>query len=168
MPFPPLISKAQLIEALSSIKSKDRVFDEDWHRTDDARFQYFGMRRRVSNKRDSDKVHDSLRNNVVLILLAFIYNWDIADNLKKRFGNLTTTLDRILVGVAGGAALLIPMIIMTFATSQTARLIVVSVATMLFAVFMAFTGTSKESVIGSVAAYAAIMVVYIGSSDTST
>lgn len=98
--------------------------------------------------------------------MAYIYNWDVADGLKRRFGNLTKTMDRLLVGLAGGASLLVPMIVMTFATSRTARLIIVSVATLLFATAMALTSTSKDNVIAATTAYAAILVVYIGSSDT--
>lgn len=129
--------------------------------------RYSGMRRRISRKdKDSDRLHESLRSNLVLAVLGYIYNWDVADSLKRRFGNLTKTLDRLLVGLAGGASLLVPMIVMTFAKSRTARLIIVSVATMLFATAMALTTTSKENVITATTAYAAILVVYIGSSES--
>lgn len=126
--------------------------------------RYSGMRRRISRKEhDNDRVHESLRNNIILVVLGYIYNWDAADKLKRRFGNLTKTLDRLLVGIAGGASLLVPMILMTFEETRTARLIIVSVATLLFAAAMALTTTSKDNVIAATAAYAAIMVVYIGS-----
>ncbi|KAK4501455.1 hypothetical protein PRZ48_007264 [Zasmidium cellare] len=165
---PLLLQYSQLIEALSNIESKDRAFEEDFlFNKDDKMTRYSGMRRRISRKdKDSDRVHESLRSNIVLAVLGYIYTWDVADGLKRRFGNLTKTLDRLLVGLAGGASLLVPMILMTFETSRTARLIIVSVATMLFATAMALTTTSKENVITATTAYAAILVVYIGSSET--
>ncbi|KAF2170721.1 hypothetical protein M409DRAFT_18695 [Zasmidium cellare ATCC 36951] len=165
---PLLLQYSQLIEALSNIESKDRVFEEDYLINKDDKITMFsGMRRRISRKdKDSDRVHESLRSNIVLAVLGYIYTWDVADGLKRRFGNLTKTLDRLLVGLAGGASLLVPMIVMTFATTRAARLIIVSVATMLFATAMALTTTSKENVITATTAYAAILVVYIGSSET--
>lgn len=157
-----------MIEALARVESNDRVFEEDSiFDKDDKMTRYSGMRRRISRKdKDSDRLHESLRSNLVLAVLGYIYNWDVADSLKRRFGNLTKTLDRLLVGLAGGASLLVPMIVMTFAKSRTARLIIVSVATMLFATAMALTTTSKENVITATTAYAAILVVYIGSSES--
>lgn len=92
--------------------------------------------------------------------------YDLPRSLKERFGNLSLTVDRLLVGLAGGASMLIPMIIMAFAKSKMARLVVVSVATILFANFMALTSVSKENVVASTAAYAAVMVVFIGSAES--
>ena len=124
------------------------------------------MKRRISRRQDSDKLHDRLRGNIILVVLGYIYTRDVADSLKRRFGNLTATLDRFLTGLAGGISLLVPMIVMTFLPGRTARLVIVSVATMLFAAAMSLTAVSKDNVIAATAAYAAIMVVYIGSSDT--
>lgn len=63
----------------------------------------------------------------------------------------------------GGAFLLTPMIIMTFRTSRTARLVTVCVATLLFAMFMGCgTSARKQDILGATAAYAAVMVVYVG------
>lgn len=142
------------------------MFEEDLLGSDNKLNQYSGMKRRITRRHDSDRLHDRLRNNVVLVLLGYIYTWDVADSLKRRFGNLTATLDRFLTGLAGGISLLVPMIMMTFLTGRTARLVIVSCATMLFAAAMSLTTVSKDSVIAATAAYAAIMVVYIGSSDT--
>lgn len=164
-----MLSIAELLDALEKIESKDRVFEEDFLKNSDGNnlVRYAGQTRRISRAHtDSDRVHEHLRNNVILIVLGYIYTWDLADNLKKRFGNLTTTLDRFLVGLAGGVSLLVPMILMTFLTGRTPRLIIVSVATLLFAGIVSFTTASREAVVGSTAAYAAIMVVYIGASDT--
>ena len=73
----------------------------------------------------------------------------------------------MFLAIGAGASLLVPMIIMTFKTSRTARLIVVSVATILFGVLFAVISNSKENILGATAAYAAVMVVYIGSANSS-
>ncbi len=56
------------------------------------------------------------------------------------------------------------MIIMTYVTAIHYRLVIVSTATILFAIGIALTSASKDAVIGATAAYAAVMVVYIGGS----
>ena len=77
--------------------------------------------------------------------------------------NLTRKFQQVVLAVAAGASLLVPMIIMTFKTSRTPRLIVVSVATILFGMCFALVSNSKENILARTTAYAAIMVVYIGS-----
>ncbi|CAK4033121.1 VIT family domain-containing [Lecanosticta acicola] len=166
---PLLLEYSQMLEALSKISSRDRVFEEDLlvNPSGNTLVRYSGSRRRITRPpTDSDRLHDHLRHNVILIILEYIYLLDIADALKKRFGNLTRALDRFLIALLGGVSLLVPMILMTFLVSRTARLVIVCVATMVFAGGMSFSEASKEGVVGSTAAYAAIMVVYIGSSDT--
>jgi hypothetical protein len=89
------------------------------------------------------------------------------EELEKR-GKYATSLlvDRwsiFVMALLAGAALLVPMIIMTFRTSRTARLITVSVATYLFSLLVAFgTEASSRETLSVTAAYAAVMVVYIG------
>ena len=72
---------------------------------------------------------------------------------------------RFGVGIAGGASLVIPTIIMTFKTSSHARLITVSVCVILFAGFLA-TGTRARSpeILAASCAYAAVLIVYLGAS----
>ena len=81
--------------------------------------------------------------------------------------NLTRKFQQIILALGAGASLLVPMIIMTFKTSRTAKLIVVSVATILFGVLCAVISNSKENILGATTAYAAVMVVYIGSASPS-
>lgn len=77
--------------------------------------------------------------------------------------DFTDLFQRSIIAMTGGASLLVPMIIMTFATSRTARLIIVSAAVLLFSVFAAVaTAASRENLLGATAAYAAVMVVYVG------
>lgn len=81
--------------------------------------------------------------------------------------NFTRKFQQLILAFAAGASLLVPMIIMTFQTSRTARLIVVSVATILFGMCFALASNSKENILGGTAAYAAVMVVYIGTASPS-
>ncbi|KAK3048972.1 hypothetical protein LTR09_009626 [Extremus antarcticus] len=79
--------------------------------------------------------------------------------------NLTAMAQRVVVALVGGAALLVPMVVMTFETGRTGMLVVVCVATILFGVAFALVSKSKENVLAGTAAYAAVMVVYIGSAS---
>ena len=76
------------------------------------------------------------------------------------------TFVRFGIGLAGGASLVVPTIIMTFRTSVEARLITVSVCVVLFAAFLA-TGTraSSPEILAATAGYAAVLVVYFGASS---
>lgn len=95
-----------------------------------------------------------------------MFKRDVPGYLRDKYGNLSMTVDRLAVALAGGASMLVPMIIMSFASSVTERLIVVSVATIVFANFMALTSASKENVVAATAAYAAVMVVFLGSAES--
>ena len=151
------------------MESRHRRFEEDEpdiFRKNDTLSQYSGVRRRIA-RQDGDRVHEHLRDNVILIVLNYIYGWDAADRLKKRYGDLTQTLDRVLVGILGGASLLVPMIIMDYVNARKYRLIIVSLATLLFAAVMALRSASRDNVVAATAAYAAVMVVYIGSAEPS-
>lgn len=88
----------------------------------------------------------------------------------QRIQQSSTVVDniaRFIIGVLGGGALLGPMIIMTFHKSQTARLITVSVAVLIFGFLLSVsTKAANQEILGATAAYAAVMVVYIGSVGT--
>lgn len=75
---------------------------------------------------------------------------------------------RILMAMFGGAALIGPMLIMTLHRSLNTSLITVSVATILFALLLALYATDSEGkdVLAATAAYAAVLVVFVGTSGT--
>jgi len=54
------------------------------------------------------------------------------------------------------------MMIMTFKVSRTARLTTVCVATLVFAYCMVFISSNRQEIVAATAAYAAVMVVYVG------
>ena len=66
----------------------------------------------------------------------------------------------------GGTALIVPVIAMTLIPTLTGNLITASVSTALFAMIMVIfsTDASGKDVLAATAAYAAVMVVFIGTS----
>ncbi|KAN0115486.1 hypothetical protein V8E51_005030 [Hyaloscypha variabilis] len=75
---------------------------------------------------------------------------------------------RILMALFGGAALIGPMLIMILHRSLNTSLITVSVATFLFALLLALCATDSEGkdILAATAAYAAVLVVFVGTSGT--
>lgn len=74
----------------------------------------------------------------------------------------------MVMAIFGGAALIGPMLIMTLHPSRNTSLITVSVATFLFALVLAIIAndSSGKDVLGATAAYAAVLVVFVGTSTT--
>ncbi|PMD39485.1 hypothetical protein L207DRAFT_634071 [Hyaloscypha variabilis F] len=74
--------------------------------------------------------------------------------------------ERLWMGSFGGLALIVPMLIMVLHRSVHGSLIVTSVGTVLFAVALALAARSLKGmdVLAATAAYAAVLVVFVGSS----
>jgi len=74
-------------------------------------------------------------------------------------------LSRFLIAFTGGAALVVPMLIMTIQKSVTKSLITVSVAVLLIAVVVSLgiRASNMETVLAT-ATYAAVLVVFVGTS----
>jgi len=65
----------------------------------------------------------------------------------------------------GGAALLVPMIIMVFEASLSKSLITTSVSVLFFAGFLSFgISASNQDILAATATYAAVLVVFVGTS----
>lgn len=75
--------------------------------------------------------------------------------------------ERLWMGILGGLALIGPMLLMVLHKDLLTTLVTTSVATLLFAVALALLGTRLrgETVLASVAAYAAVLVVFVGTSS---
>lgn len=71
---------------------------------------------------------------------------------------------RASMGLLGGFALIVPMLIMVLQNDLLTTLIVTSASTVIFAGVLAIFGREfkGETVLASVAAYAAVLVVFIG------
>lgn len=99
---------------------------------------------------------------------------DAAENHKLRFRgrfeilcrdvSAKDIIRRIVVGTFVGAPfLLVPMVILQFRTTTAWKLATVSVAVVVFSIFLAIcSDQSNAEHIVAVAAYAAVMVVFIG------
>jgi len=76
--------------------------------------------------------------------------------------------ERLWMAIFGGLALLVPVIIMTLVHGVTESLVTTSVAIVLFALALAVyaTNTSGKDILAATAAYAAVLVVFIGASVT--
>ncbi|RYP61718.1 hypothetical protein DL769_007580 [Monosporascus sp. CRB-8-3] len=79
---------------------------------------------------------------------------------REAFGN------RLIMGMSGGLALIIPMLIMALFPGLKTSLITSSVATMAFASWTAHSADNAagKDVLAAVAAYAAVLVVFVGAS----
>jgi hypothetical protein len=76
---------------------------------------------------------------------------------------------RVIMAMFGGAALIGPMLVMTLHQSRNTSLITVSVATFIFALALAVGAgdSSGKDVLAATAAYAAVLVVFVGTSSGS-
>ncbi|TGJ79047.1 hypothetical protein E0Z10_g9711 [Xylaria hypoxylon] len=90
---------------------------------------------------------------------------------KQRLGQRTLKrnsafLSRLVMALFGGIALIVPTIIMTLYQQVKVCLIVTAVATVLFALILAFgaTDATGKDVLAATAAYTAVLVVFLGSS----
>lgn len=75
-------------------------------------------------------------------------------------------LKRLQMAVFGGIALVGPMLIMVLYKHQLTSLLTVSISVFLFALVVAtFSTGTPETVLAAVAAYAAVLVVFVGASS---
>lgn len=76
------------------------------------------------------------------------------------------SLERLLLGSFGGLMLIGPMILMVLNYNRNTALITTSVATVLFILILATfaRGMAGKDVLAAVAAYAAVLVVFVGTS----
>ena len=81
------------------------------------------------------------------------------DRVARRLG----MRNRLIAAVFGGLSFIAPMLIMAIRPSQVKTLVTSSVAVLLFAVGLAWKSTAKiETLLATTAAYAAVMVVFVG------
>jgi len=73
---------------------------------------------------------------------------------------------RFVVAMLGGASLIVPMVLMTFLTTRNQHLIITSVFTVAFALGVSFMSrASNQEILAATAAYAAVLVVFVGTSS---
>ena len=81
--------------------------------------------------------------------------------------NLAHIYERLWAGISGGLALIGPMLIMILHNDLLTTLLTATVATLLFAIALSLAPSDMkaETVLSCVAAYAAVLVVFIGASS---
>lgn len=85
----------------------------------------------------------------------------------KTYSPFLDKLARFIIAVCGGASLIVPMLIMSFDPSRTKSLITVSVAVVLFALSLSLGfATENKDTLTTTATYAAVLVVFVGTSGT--
>jgi Family of unknown function (DUF6594) len=83
----------------------------------------------------------------------------------NRYARKSEIWKRLYMALFGGIALVGPMLIMVLYKHQLSSILTVSICVFLFGLLMAFFSTgSPETVLAAVAAYAAVLVVFIGAS----
>lgn len=86
--------------------------------------------------------------------------------------DVSATIDglaRFVIAIAGGIFLVAPMIVMTLGPSEVKSLVTVSVAIVIFALILAFgIKVSNVETLVSTATYAAVLVVFVGTSSGSS
>jgi VIT1/CCC1 family predicted Fe2+/Mn2+ transporter len=93
--------------------------------------------------------------------LAGTGDWDYLLREMK----FKATIRRTGFGILGGLFLVVPMLIMTLHQSRNTSLITVCISTLIFTIVVSVFSKAKEhEVIGIVAAYAAVLVVFVGTS----
>lgn len=87
----------------------------------------------------------------------------------KLYSPFLDRLARFIVAVGGGCALIVPMLIMTFNPSTTKSLVTTSTAVVLFALAMSMAfQTDNKDTLTATATYAAVLVVFVGTSGTGS
>jgi len=89
----------------------------------------------------------------------------VARGAANDAARLRLLITSLVTGIIAGLALILPMLIMVLVGGLAITLIISSAAAILFAGGLAFfTDMQPESVMGAVAAYAAVYVVFVGAS----
>jgi hypothetical protein len=83
-------------------------------------------------------------------------------NKRVEFVNFTK---RFCVAILGGVALVGPMLLMILYKHRLTSLLTVSVSVFVFGIVMAAILEKPEAVLATVAAYAAVLVVFVGTSS---
>ncbi|KAH7333191.1 hypothetical protein BKA65DRAFT_553539 [Rhexocercosporidium sp. MPI-PUGE-AT-0058] len=129
---------------------------------------------RAASQQKPDAVREFLRN--------FLYrklSWTQAERDAREddywhgkppymYSTWVDRLARFIMAFVGGAALVVPMVVMVFHPSRNKSLITTSVSVLLFAAFLALgINSSNQDTLAATATYAAVLVVFVGTSGTS-
>lgn len=86
-------------------------------------------------------------------------------NINNEIARSRSRVSRVLLAAAGGLSLIGPMLIMANVLGKVASLVTTCVSMLIFVIFIAFfTELGPNEVLGTTAAYAAVLVVFVGTS----
>ena len=93
------------------------------------------------------------------------FNDYLEDKAPQEISPFVDTLARFIVAITGGLSLVIPMLVMRLGETLPKSLTTVSVAVVLFSALtsLMFKASNVET-LGATAAYAAVLVVFVGTS----
>ncbi|CZR65048.1 uncharacterized protein PAC_14948 [Phialocephala subalpina] len=118
-------------------------------------------------KNDVNHEMDSLREMMKEGKLKTLYNFrELDQDGRLRREKAKASSERLWMGIFGGVTLITPMLIMVLHRSLNTSLIVSSISTVLFALALALAARSLRGmdVLAATAAYAAVLVVFVGTS----
>lgn len=86
----------------------------------------------------------------------------------REYSELVDIMARFTIAIAGGASLIVPMVIMALSPSQMKSLVTVPVAVVVFSLMLAFSirAANIETLV-STARYAAVLVVFVGTNSAN-
>lgn len=88
-------------------------------------------------------------------------------NPPETYSPFVDGLARFIIAIGGGASLIVPMLIMSFDASRTKSLTTVSIAVVLFALSLNLGfKTDNKDTLTATATYAAVLVVFVGTSGS--
>ena len=167
---PPSFALKQRMDMESAFEELSEPYPDEGNAPYDTR--YLSIHGRVSQTPDG--VREFLRK-----YLPSFLSWTKEEKTERPFdydnhkppeiySPFLNGLARFLIGTAAGASLIVPMVIMVFYASLTKSLVTVSVATVLFSLALGLIfEASNELIVTATATYAAVLVVFVGTSTGS-
>ncbi|KAL1859647.1 hypothetical protein Daus18300_009512 [Diaporthe australafricana] len=145
--------------------------DDPWA----SHYSYFQNDHRHSVAIPADYVREALMRHLPS-RLSFSHDERLARSKEYEEGKpprivskFVDRLARFAAAFTGGTFLVVPMIIMTLRPSETKSLVTVSVAVIIFALLLSFgVKVSNVETLVSTATYAAVLVVFVGTSSGSS
>jgi hypothetical protein len=122
---------------------------------------------------NTDVLRDGLRRRLHRALsyskqerLEQVEEYYIHKSAPDRISILVHGLARFIIAFISGASLIVPMVVMSLHKSLTKSLITTSIAVLLFAAFASLIQAQNSEIITATAAYAAVLVVFVGVSNS--
>jgi hypothetical protein len=104
------------------------------------------------------------------VLMSFYFGQETTANRDAYYKKQRQFLSRLAMALFGGAALIAPMLIMTLHQSKLTSLLTTSLFVVVVAVTLAWwmEDAKNQDVMAATAAYAAVLVVFVGTGTTTT